>query len=75
MQFLDLIEAAQCCETHPLCNGRKNRQEFGYVVLKFADVLHYATALKEGCKFFITNDTGIRSTDALEVILIKDLID
>ena len=43
--------------------------------LKFPDALHYATALKAGCKFFITNDTGIRSTDALEVILIKDLID
>jgi predicted nucleic acid-binding protein len=52
----------------------KNRQEFGYVVLKFADVLHYATALKAGCKFFITNDTSIRSIDALEVIFIKDFV-
>jgi predicted nucleic acid-binding protein len=43
--------------------------------MKFADALHYATALKAGCKFFITNDTGIRSTDALEVILIKDFAD
>lgn len=43
--------------------------------MKFADALHYATALKAGCKFFITNDTGIRSTDALAVILIKDLIE
>ena len=43
--------------------------------MKFADALHYATALKTGCKFFITNDTGIRSTDALEVVLIKDIVD
>ncbi len=42
--------------------------------MKFADALHYATALKAGCKFFITNDTGIRSTAELEVILLKDLL-
>jgi predicted nucleic acid-binding protein len=43
--------------------------------MKLIDALHYATALKAGCKFFITNDTGIRSTDALEVISIKDYCD
>jgi predicted nucleic acid-binding protein len=42
--------------------------------MKFADALHYATALKAGCKFFITNDTGIHSTAELEVILLKDLL-
>lgn len=26
--------------------------------MKFADALHYATAIKSGCKFFITNDKG-----------------
>ena len=35
--------------------------------MKLIDALHYATALKAGCKFFITNDTGIRSTEALVV--------
>jgi predicted nucleic acid-binding protein len=40
--------------------------------MKLIDALHYATALKAGCKFFITNDTGIHSHDTLEVILIKD---
>jgi predicted nucleic acid-binding protein len=40
--------------------------------MKLIDALHYATALKAGCKFFITNDAGIRSTDTLDVILIKD---
>ena len=43
--------------------------------MKLIDALHYATALKAGCKFFITNDTGIHSTDALEVISIKDCCD
>ncbi|WP_428354224.1 type II toxin-antitoxin system VapC family toxin [Methyloprofundus sp.] len=42
--------------------------------MKFADALHYATAIKSGCQFFITNDKGIRSTDDMEVILIKDLL-
>lgn len=42
--------------------------------MKFADALHYATAIKSGCTFFITNDKGIRSTDELEVILIQDLM-
>lgn len=57
-------------DTFNLC--AKIRAKYG---MKFADSLHYATAIKAGCKFFITNDTGIRSTDSLEVILIKDLID
>ena len=43
--------------------------------MKLIDALHYATALKAGCKFFITNDTGILSTDTLEVILSKDFRD
>jgi predicted nucleic acid-binding protein len=43
--------------------------------MKLINALHYATALKAGCKFFITNDTGIRSSDALEVISIKDCCD
>lgn len=43
--------------------------------IKLIDALHYTTALKAGCKFFITNDTGIRSSDSLEVILIKDYCD
>lgn len=43
--------------------------------MKLIDALHYATALKAGCKFLMTNDTGIRSTDALEVISIKDCCD
>jgi len=43
--------------------------------MKLIDALHCATALNAGCKYFITNDTGIRSTEALEVLLIRDYID
>lgn len=40
---------------------------------KFIDALHYATAIRAGCKFFITNDGGIQSSDALEVVVVKNL--
>jgi len=43
--------------------------------MKFADALHYATAIKSGCEIFITNDKGIRSTNEIDVILIKDLLE
>ena len=49
----------------------KLRAETG---MKLIDALHCATALESGCKFFITNDKGIRSTNTLEVILINDLL-
>jgi len=41
--------------------------------LKFIDALHYATAIQAGCKFFLTNDGGIQSSDVLEVISVKIL--
>lgn len=41
--------------------------------LKFIDALHYATAIQAGCKFFVTNDGGIQSSDVLEVVSIKIL--
>lgn len=43
--------------------------------MKFIDALHYATALKRGCKFLITNDIGFKSSDSVEVVLLKDFID
>jgi predicted nucleic acid-binding protein len=43
--------------------------------MKLIDALHCATALNAGCKYFITNDTGIRSTETLEVLLIRDYLD
>ncbi len=42
--------------------------------MKFIDALHYATAIRAGCKFFVTNDSGIRASDVLEVIQLKSLI-
>jgi len=51
--------------------GAKIRAVYG---MKFADALHYATAIKAGCKFFITNDKGICSSSEIEVILINDMI-
>ena len=41
--------------------------------LKFIDALHYATAIQAGCKFFVTNDGGIQSSDVLEVVSVKIL--
>lgn len=41
--------------------------------LKFIDALHYATAIQAGCKFFVTNDGGIQSSDVLEVVAVKML--
>lgn len=43
--------------------------------LKFIDALHYATAIQAGCKFFLTNDGGIQSSDVLEVISVKILVE
>ncbi|MDP2879900.1 MAG: type II toxin-antitoxin system VapC family toxin [Sulfuricella sp.] len=41
--------------------------------LKFIDALHCATAIRAGCKFFVTNDGGIQSSDVLEVVSVKTL--
>ena len=43
--------------------------------MKFIDALHYATAIRAGCKFFVTNDIGIRASDVLEVVQLKSLIE
>lgn len=41
--------------------------------LKFIDALHCATAIQAGCKFFVTNDGGIQSSDVLDVVSVKIL--
>jgi predicted nucleic acid-binding protein len=41
--------------------------------LKFIDALHCATAIQAGCKFFVTNDGGVQSSNVLEVISVKAL--
>lgn len=42
--------------------------------LKLIDALHYATAALAGCKYFLTNDQGIASSDLLQVIQLDALM-
>src|SRR5471030_700320 len=42
--------------------------------LKFIDALHVATAMRSACKFFVTNDRAIQSSNRLNVILLSDLV-
>jgi len=39
---------------------------------KLIDALHYATALRGDCRFFLSNDCGFKSNDRLTVIRLKD---
>lgn len=43
--------------------------------LKFIDALHVATAVHTGCRFFITNDSGIASSESLTVIQLNELVE
>lgn len=65
--FLSIV--SHKADTFDLCAQLRAKYK-----MKFADALHYASAIKSGCKFFITNDKGIRSTNELEVILISELL-
>lgn len=42
--------------------------------MKLIDALHYATALKAGCSFFLSNDASIKSDAIMEVIAINTLL-
>ena len=42
---------------------------------KLIDALHYATALKGGCRFFLSSDHGFKSTEHMEVVPISTLIE
>lgn len=41
--------------------------------LKLVDAIHLATAATAGCDVFVTNDKGIKSTGALQVIQLSGL--
>jgi predicted nucleic acid-binding protein len=41
--------------------------------MRLMDALHYATAIQSGCRFLITNDAGIKSSDEIEVLYVKAL--
>jgi predicted nucleic acid-binding protein len=43
--------------------------------MRMLDALHYATALRAGCRFMLTNDRDFKSTSALEVISISTLVE
>jgi predicted nucleic acid-binding protein len=42
--------------------------------MKLIDAIHVTTAQKNGCTYFLTNDHGIKSSDALKVIQLEDFI-
>lgn len=42
--------------------------------MKLIDALHYSTAIYSGCQFILTNDKGFISSEHIEVIRIKDLL-
>lgn len=42
--------------------------------LKTSDALHAATALRAGCRLFITNDTDFRRVQGLPVVVLDDLL-
>jgi predicted nucleic acid-binding protein len=46
----------------------------GEFITVLADALHYATAAIAGCKFLLTNDHGLTSSDAVEVIYLDSLL-
>lgn len=39
---------------------------------KLMDALHYATALRGGCRYLLSNDYGFKSTDRLTVLRLRD---
>jgi predicted nucleic acid-binding protein len=41
--------------------------------MRMMDALHYATAIQSGCRFLVTNDAGIKSSEEIEVIYVKAL--
>ena len=41
--------------------------------MRLMDALHFAMAIESSCRFLVTNDTGIKSSDEIEVIYVKAL--
>lgn len=42
--------------------------------LKIPDALHAATAIREGCALFVTNDTDYRRIQELPIVILDDLL-
>lgn len=43
--------------------------------LKTPDAIHAATALDLGCTMFLTNDSGLRKTPELPIVVLKDVLE
>ncbi|HEX7323965.1 MAG TPA: type II toxin-antitoxin system VapC family toxin [Rhodanobacteraceae bacterium] len=41
---------------------------------KLIDALHYATALRNGCRFLLSNDRDFKSDDHLTVLSLRDFV-
>ncbi|MGH2485543.1 MAG: type II toxin-antitoxin system VapC family toxin [Ktedonobacterales bacterium] len=41
--------------------------------LRTPDAIHAATALREGCSLFVTNDAGLHHAPGLNVVVLRDL--
>jgi predicted nucleic acid-binding protein len=41
--------------------------------MKLVDAIHFSAALERGCDVFVTNDSRIRSSGGLEVVLLESL--
>lgn len=63
-EFVRLTPATQ--NTH--IKAAQIRAEFG---MKYPDALHVAAALLSECDVFLTNDTGIRSVDKIEIVQVS----
>lgn len=46
----------------------------GQLGMKLIDAIHYRTAAQAGCHFFLTHDDGIPSSEAMQVINIKEFL-
>lgn len=42
--------------------------------LKTPDAIHAATAIREGCTLFLTNDNGFRNVPNLSVVILSDVL-
>ena len=68
---------AAVAETMVMPNRHKNMAKIaqfaGTKNMRLMAALHYATAIQSGCRFLITIDEGMKSSDEIEVIYVKGL--
>lgn len=47
----------------------------GQQKMKLIDAVHFRTAMSMGCRYFLTHDQGITSSDSLHVVQLAELMD